>query len=56
MALVPWYVLELARLLDESGDRAAPRREYQRLLDLWKHADPELPALAEARRYPGRRP
>jgi tetratricopeptide (TPR) repeat protein len=49
--LEPRYVLALARLLDQTGDTAAARAEYQRFLDLWKHADPELPELAEARAY-----
>jgi len=49
--LEPRYVLALARLLDQTGDTAAARTEYQRFLDLWKHADPELPELAEARAY-----
>jgi tetratricopeptide (TPR) repeat protein len=49
--LEPRYVLALARLLDQTGDTAAARAEYQRFLDLWEHADPELPELAEARAY-----
>ena len=49
--LEPRYVLALARLLDQTGDTAAARAEYQRFLDLWKDADPELPELAEARAY-----
>jgi tetratricopeptide (TPR) repeat protein/TolB-like protein/predicted Ser/Thr protein kinase len=49
--LEPRYVLEVARLLDQTGDEAAAREEYQRFLDLWKDADPELPELEEARRY-----
>ena len=49
--LEPRYVLQVARLLDEMGDREGARAEYQRFLDLWKDADPELPELAEARRY-----
>jgi hypothetical protein len=49
--LEPRHVLELARLLDASGDTAAARAEYQRFLDLWKNADPGLPELAEARAY-----
>ncbi len=49
-ALEPRFVLALARLLDQTGDRAAARSEYQRFLDLWKRADPELPELTEAKR------
>ena len=45
----PRYVLEIARLLDKMGDKATARQEYQRFLDSWKHADPDLPELAEAR-------
>jgi serine/threonine protein kinase/tetratricopeptide (TPR) repeat protein/TolB-like protein len=47
--LEPRLVLHLARLLDKKGDRTAARREYQRFLDLWNHADSNLPELAEAR-------
>ncbi|MBI4887067.1 MAG: protein kinase [Acidobacteria bacterium] len=47
--LEPRYVLEMARLLDRTGDRAAAREQYQRFLSLWKGADPGLPELAEAR-------
>ena len=46
----PRYVLRLARLLEQAGDRDAARTEYSRFLDLWKHADANLPELAEARR------
>ena len=46
----PRYVLQLARLLEQAGDRDAARTEYSRFLDLWKHADANLPELAEARR------
>jgi tetratricopeptide (TPR) repeat protein/TolB-like protein len=49
--LEPRYVLELARLLDETGDKAAARVEYERFLDLWKDADAGLPELKEARKY-----
>jgi tetratricopeptide (TPR) repeat protein len=48
--LEPRYVLEIARLLDQAGDRRAARQEYQRFLDLWKRADADLPELSEARR------
>ncbi len=49
--LEPRYVLELARLLDQSGDAAGARAQYQRFLELWNDADPGLPELDEARRY-----
>ena len=49
-AFEPRYVLEIARLLHQAGNNGAARQEYQRFLDLWKGADPELPELAEARR------
>ena len=47
--LEPRYVLELARLLDKQGDKAGARKEYQRFLELWNHADPGLPEVSEAR-------
>jgi len=50
-ALDPRYVLELARLLEESGDEAAAVQEYRRFLDLWKSADADLPELAEAQQH-----
>jgi tetratricopeptide (TPR) repeat protein len=46
----PRLVLELARLLERNGDRTAARAEYQRFLDLWKHADADRPELTDARR------
>ena len=49
--LEPRLVLELARLLDASGDKEAARTEYQRFLALWKDADEGLPELQEARGY-----
>jgi hypothetical protein len=45
----PRYVLEIARLLDRSGDKKAAKQEYERFLVFWKDADPDLPELAEAR-------
>jgi eukaryotic-like serine/threonine-protein kinase len=51
--LEPRDVLALARLLDKSGDAAGAREQYRRFLDLWKHADPGQPELAEARRKAG---
>ena len=47
--LEPRFVLEVARLLDQKGDQAGAREEYERFLGLWKNADPGLPELAEAR-------
>jgi tetratricopeptide (TPR) repeat protein len=52
--LEPRYVLELARLLEKTGDRRSALTEYQRFLELWKRADPGLPELDEARRAVGR--
>ena len=49
--LEPRLVLELARLLDASGDKESARTEYQRFLALWKNADEGLPELQEARAY-----
>jgi hypothetical protein len=49
--LEPRYVLDVARLLDQSGDEAAARKEYQRFLELWKNADEGLPELTEAPAY-----
>jgi tetratricopeptide (TPR) repeat protein len=49
--LEPRYVLELARLLDETGQKDAARTEYERFLELWKNADEGLPELKEARGY-----
>ena len=46
----PRYVLQLARLLERSGDRRRALTEYRRFLELWKHADGNLPELAAARR------
>jgi len=47
--LQPRFVLALARLLDKQGDRTGAKREYQRFLELWKDADPDMPELREAR-------
>jgi tetratricopeptide (TPR) repeat protein len=54
--LEPRYVLELARLLEKTGDTQNALNEYARFLELWKRADPELPELAEARRAVRRLP
>ncbi len=49
IVLEPRYVLELARLLAQTGDTTAAEQEYRRFLDLWKNADPDLPELAQAK-------
>ena len=46
----PRYVLEVARLLEMSGDAAGGRARYGKFLQLWHKADSDLPELAEARR------
>lgn len=48
--LEPRHVLALARLLDEQGDKAAARAEYERFLKLWANADEGQPEIDEARR------
>jgi hypothetical protein len=50
----PRYVLELARLLEKSGDVKGALIEYERFLGYWRSADAELPELSEARRAIGR--
>jgi len=48
--LDPRFVLQLGRMMERKGDRAAARHEYERFLDLWKRAHQGLPELEEARR------
>jgi tetratricopeptide (TPR) repeat protein/TolB-like protein len=50
----PRYVLQIGRLLEQSGDRSGAMKEYERFLDFWKGADRNLPELAEALRAVGR--
>ena len=47
----PRYVLKTARLLDQIGDKDSARTEYERFLEYWKDADPDLPELQEAKKY-----
>lgn len=43
-------LLRLGELYEMHGDRETARRIYARLLDLWRHADPELrPVLTDVR-------
>jgi serine/threonine protein kinase len=48
--LEPRYILELARLLHEEGDKTGALVEYARFLKLWANADAGLPELIEARK------
>jgi tetratricopeptide (TPR) repeat protein len=45
----PMAQLGLARAFSQSGDTGNGSRSYKTFLDLWKLADPQEPALAEAR-------
>ncbi len=46
----PLYHYRWGRVLEEKGDRAAARIQYQKFLDFWKDADASHPELADARR------
>ena len=46
----PLALISLARARAAAGEAVAAREAYDRFLDLWKHADPDLKLLAEARR------
>ena len=45
----PLARLQLARALSASGDRAKSAAVYKDLLEIWKDADPDLPAPQEAK-------
>jgi hypothetical protein len=49
-AFEPRYLLEIARLLERSGNGQAALTEYERYLEFRKQADSSLPDLSEARR------
>src|SRR5262245_29417948 len=46
----PRYVLQIARLLERSGEKQASLKETERFLNFWKGADSDLPEIADARR------
>jgi tetratricopeptide (TPR) repeat protein len=46
-------VLGLARAAARAGDAAKSRTAYEQFLRNWRHADPDLPELAEARKAVG---
>lgn len=41
---------ELGKLYEATNGLESARREYTRFLEMWSHADPELPELTDARR------
>jgi tetratricopeptide (TPR) repeat protein len=45
-----WVLEHVALLYDQKGDRKKARAAYERVVELWKNADPELqPRVARAR-------
>lgn len=48
--LLPLAQLGLARTLARAGDVAGSRRTYEQFFERWRHADPDLPVLIQARR------
>ncbi|MCA9755830.1 MAG: protein kinase [Candidatus Eisenbacteria bacterium] len=50
LATEPRHLLARARLLDELGRAGEAEPLWNRFLDLWQNADPDLPEVAEARR------
>jgi tetratricopeptide (TPR) repeat protein len=49
-AFEPRYVLQIAHLLERSGDKQASLKEMERFLNFWKRADSGLPEIGDARR------
>jgi eukaryotic-like serine/threonine-protein kinase len=41
--------LQLGRAYQLAGDKAKARAAYQDFLALWKHADPDIPILKQAK-------
>jgi hypothetical protein len=41
--------LQLARAQRLMGDAAAARKSYEDFLNLWKHADPDIPIYQQAK-------
>lgn len=49
-SVYPFALITLARARAATGDAAGARHAYEQFLELWKHADPDLRLLADARR------
>jgi tetratricopeptide (TPR) repeat protein len=47
--LIPLAHLQMARALAMKGDAAGTKKAYQDFLAMWKDADPDLPALVQAK-------
>jgi eukaryotic-like serine/threonine-protein kinase len=50
VTLYPFAIIGLARVRVAAGDVAGAKAAYDQFLDLWAHADADLPLLAEVRR------
>ena len=46
----PLAYVQQARSYARAGDTAKARAAYERFFDLWKHADPDVPILVDAKR------
>ena len=40
----------LGRIAEQTGETAKARGHYQKFLDLWKDADPEIPEVEDAKK------
>jgi tetratricopeptide (TPR) repeat protein len=49
----PIYHYDLGRLYEQRGDKEKAAGQYRKLLEIWKNADGDIPALADARRRLG---